>query len=71
MDTTVRLGPLKFSLQATIDHHGLSIDSGGWLISTDSIDLVDSILRVELPQGCNDLGRKNVYTYQVITSILH
>ena len=28
MDTTVRLGPLKFSLQATIDHHGPSIDSG-------------------------------------------
>ena len=27
MDTTVRLGPLKFSLQATIDHHGPSIDS--------------------------------------------
>ena len=26
MDTTVRLGPLKFSLQATIDHHGPSID---------------------------------------------
>ena len=24
----VRLGPLKFSLQATIDHHGLSIHSG-------------------------------------------
>ena len=28
MDTTVRLGPLKFSLQATIDRHGPSIDSG-------------------------------------------
>ena len=28
MDTTVGLGPLKFSLQATIDHHGPSIDSG-------------------------------------------
>ena len=28
MDTTVRLCPLKFSLQATIDHHGPSIDSG-------------------------------------------
>ena len=28
MDTTVRLGPLKFSLQATIDHHGTSIHSG-------------------------------------------
>ena len=28
MDTTVKLGPLKFSIRATIDHHGLSIHSG-------------------------------------------
>ena len=28
IDTTVRLGPLKFSLRATIDHHGPSIYSG-------------------------------------------
>ena len=28
MDTTVRLGPLNFSLRATIDHHGPSIHSG-------------------------------------------
>ena len=28
MDTTVRLGPRKFSLRATIDHHGPSIHSG-------------------------------------------
>ena len=28
MDTTIRLGPLKFSLQATIDHQGPSIHSG-------------------------------------------
>ena len=28
MDTAVMLGPLKFSLRATIDHHGLSIHSG-------------------------------------------
>ena len=28
MDTTVRFGPLKFSLRATIDHHGPSIHSG-------------------------------------------
>ena len=28
MDTAVRLGPLKFSLHATIDHHGPSILSG-------------------------------------------
>ena len=30
MDTTVRLGPLEFSLRATIDHHGPSIHSGNY-----------------------------------------
>ena len=33
MDTTVRIGPLKFSLQATIYHHGPSIDSGQYTAS--------------------------------------
>ena len=33
MDTTVRLGPLKFSLQATIDHHGPSIYFGHYTAS--------------------------------------
>ena len=33
MDTTVRLGPLKFSLRATIDHHGPSIHSGHYTVS--------------------------------------
>ena len=33
LDTTVRLGPLKFDLQATIDHHGPSIDSGHYTAS--------------------------------------
>ena len=33
IDTTVRLGPLKFSLQATIDHHGPSIHSGHYTAS--------------------------------------
>ena len=33
MDTTVRLGPLKFSLQATIDNHGPSIHSGHYTAS--------------------------------------
>ena len=33
MDTTVRLGPLKFSLRATIDHHGPSILSGHYTAS--------------------------------------
>ena len=33
MDTTVRLGPLKLSLRATIDHHGPSIHSGHYTAS--------------------------------------
>ena len=33
MDTNVRLGPLKFSLQATIYHHGPSIHSGHYTAS--------------------------------------
>ena len=33
MDTTVRLGPLKFSLRATIDRHGPSIHSGYYTAS--------------------------------------
>ena len=41
MDTTVRLGPLKFSLQAIIDHHGPSIDSGHY---TASINCCKKIL---------------------------
>ena len=41
MDTTVRLGPLKFSLRATIDHHGPSIHSGHY---TASINYCKNIL---------------------------
>ena len=33
MDSTVTLGPLKFSLRATIDHHGPSIHSGHYSAS--------------------------------------
>ena len=33
MDTAVRLGPIKFSLRATIDHHGPSIHSGHYTTS--------------------------------------
>ena len=41
MDTTVRLGPLKFSLRATIDHHGPSMHSGHY---TASINCCKNIL---------------------------
>ena len=37
MDTTVRLGPLKFSLGATIDHHGPSIHSGPYTASINCL----------------------------------
>ena len=33
LDATVMLSPLKFNLQATIDHHGPSIDSGHYTAS--------------------------------------
>ena len=33
LDTTVRLGPLKFSLRANIDHHGPSTHSGHYTAS--------------------------------------
>ena len=33
MDTTARLGPLKFSLRATIDHHGPSMHFGHYTAS--------------------------------------
>ena len=33
LDATLMLGPLKFNLQATIDHHGPSIDSGHYTAS--------------------------------------
>ena len=53
MDTTVRLGPLKFSLQATIDHHGPSIHSGHYSASINcckkhSIATVTQLWSLEL-----------------------
>ena len=45
MDTTVRLGPLKFSLRATIDHHGPSIHSGHYIILHLSIVAKNIILQ--------------------------
>ena len=38
MDTTVRLVPLKFSLRATIDHHGPSMHSGHYTASINSCE---------------------------------
>ena len=49
MDTTVRLGPLKFSLRATIDHYGPSIHSGHY---TASINCCKK--KKKKPFYCND-----------------
>ena len=53
MDTTVRLGPLKFSLQAAIDHHGPSIHSGHYIASINcckkhSIAMITQLRSLEL-----------------------
>ena len=46
MDMTVRLGPLKFSLQATIDYHGLSIHSGHYTASINCCKKKHSIATI-------------------------
>ena len=54
MDTTVRLGPLRFSLRATIDHdHGPSIHSGHYTASINcckkhSIAMITQLWSLEL-----------------------
>ena len=56
MGTTVRLGPLKFSLQATIGHHGPSIQSGHYTASINcckkhSIATITQLRSLELLTG--------------------
>ena len=46
LDTTVMLGPLKFNLQATIDHHGPSIDSGHYTASINCCKKKHSIATI-------------------------
>ena len=46
VDTTVRLGPLKFNLQATIDHHGPSIHSGHYTASINCCKKKTSIATI-------------------------
>ena len=46
LDTTVRLGPLKFSLRATIDHHGPSVHSGHYTASINCCKKTHSIATI-------------------------
>ena len=46
MDTVVRLGPLKFSLRVTIDHHGPSIHSGHYTASINCCKKEHSIATI-------------------------
>ena len=48
MDTTVRLGPPKFSLQATIDHHGPSIDSGHYTATITKLRSLELLIKTPL-----------------------
>ena len=65
MDTTVRLGPLKFSLRATIDHHGPSIHSGHYTASINCCK--NSLLQRSHNYGVwNYVDNKNSSTAYVI-----
>ena len=46
MGTTVRLSPLKFSLRATINHHGPSIHSGHYTASINCCEKKHSIATI-------------------------
>ena len=46
MNTTVRLGPLKFSLRAIIDHHGPSIHSGHYTAPINCCKNIHSIATI-------------------------
>ena len=65
MDTTVRLGPLKFSLRATIDHHGPSIHTGHYTVSINSCKK-HSLYRSHNYGVWNDWQQKLLYYIYVI-----
>ena len=65
MDTTVRLGPLKFSLRATIDHHGPSIHSGHY---TASINCCKKII---LLQRSHNYGVWNYWQQKLLYCICY
>ena len=65
MDTTVRLGPLKFSLRATIDHHGPSIQSGHYTASINCCEKTFYCNDHTITE-CGIIDSKNSYTAYVI-----
>ena len=60
LNTTVMLGPLKFNLQATIDHHVPSIDSGHY---TASINCCKKNILLQQSQNCLELLIKTPLLY--------
>ena len=66
MDTTVMLGPLKFSLRATIYHHGPSIHSGHYTASINCCKENHSIARITLLRSLKLLIAKSSSTAYVI-----
>ena len=66
MDTTVRLGPLKFSLRATIDHHGPSIQSGHYTASINCCKKTHSIATITQLRSLELLIAKTSSTAYVI-----
>ena len=63
MDTTIRLGPLKFNLQATIDHNGPSKHSGHYTASIMLLQKIHSIATITQLRSLELLTAK--------TSLLH
>ena len=69
MDTTVRLGPLKLSLWATIDHHGPSIHSGHYTASINccqrhSFLALSLLLNIFVKYSCTNIfQRRSLCTF--------
>ena len=66
LDTTVMLGPLKFSLRATIDHHGPSIHSRHYTASINCCKNKNSIATTIKMTEFEIINSKNSPTAYVI-----
>ena len=66
MDTTVRLGPLKFSQLATVDHHGPSIHFGHYTASINCCRKHYIATITQLRSLADVCGRKNSSTAYVM-----